>query len=244
MTKLKQRRWARQLFAPAAPLLRHAGHLLLWYARRLDPAQPQRILAWRAIAPNDHLRYEYPLHQDAVVIDAGGYLGDFATEINARYNAHVFVYEPIPDFCQKIDQRLGENSKVQTICAGLGATAQQVTMSLDEESTSAHLGQGDLDVQVLAFDQEMKRLGIKHIDLMKINIEGGEYDLIDHLFATGWIDRITDLQIQFHDFVPEAQARRDAIRQRLSRTHQSTYCVDFVWENWHRTATQQTALAA
>jgi hypothetical protein len=68
---------------------------------------------------------------------------------------------------------------------------------------------------------------------MKINIEGGEYDLLDHLIETGWIRRIRDVQIQFHDFVSGATQRMHHIQAALKNTHHTTYQYPFVWENWH-----------
>jgi hypothetical protein len=78
------------------------------------------------------------------------------------------------------------------------------------------------------------RHSIESVDLVKINIEGGEYDLLDHLIAEGLIERIRDVQVQFHDFVPGAEARRAAIRHGLEATHVVTYDEPFVWENWRR----------
>lgn len=234
MNTLKQRRWSKRLFRPAVPLMRHAGHLLLWYVQRLSPDQKERILQWRALSPNERLRYEYALGPGSVVVDAGGYLGDFATEITARYNAKVYVYEPIPQYTQIIEKRLGANPNIEIVCAGLGGADELIPMSIAGESTSAHQGAADTTAQIRAFDAEMDRLGIEHIDLLKVNIEGGEYALLDHLIATGWIDRIGDLQVQFHDFVPDAQAKRDRLGEQLGKTHQATYCVPFVWENWRR----------
>ena len=73
---------------------------------------------------------------------------------------------------------------------------------------------------------------IERIDLMKINIEGGEYDLLEHLIKTGWIDKIINIQVQFHDFVENAEARMLAIQNDLAKTHELTYQYKFVWENW------------
>lgn len=245
MKTLKTRRWSKRLFRPAVPLMRHAGHLLLWYVQRLSPDQSERVLQWRALSPGERLRYEYALRPGSVVVDAGGYLGDFATEITARYHAKVYVYEPIPEYCQTIEQRLGANPNIKIVCAGLGDADEHIPMSIAGESTSAHQGTADTTAQIRAFDTEMNRLGIQHIDLLKINIEGGEYALLDHLIATGWIDRIGDLQVQFHDFVPDAHAKRDRLRKQLCKTHETTYCVPFVWENWHRSAaTESCGIAA
>ena len=56
--------------------------------------------------------------------------------------------------------------------------------------------------------------------------------LLEHLIDIGAVGQIRDLQIQFHDFVPEAKKRMAEIRSALSRTHEPTYQYEFVWENW------------
>jgi hypothetical protein len=72
---------------------------------------------------------------------------------------------------------------------------------------------------------------INKIDLLKLNIEGGEYDIIDKLISLGWMINITDLQVQFHDFVEDSDMRLSKIRRNLESTHYLTYCCDYVWEN-------------
>ena len=67
---------------------------------------------------------------------------------------------------------------------------------------------------------------------MKINIEGGEYDLLEHLIETGFVKNIFDLQIQFHDFIPNARGRMENIQKKLKKTHKLSYQYEFVWESW------------
>jgi len=69
---------------------------------------------------------------------------------------------------------------------------------------------------------------------MKINIEGGEYDLLEHVIKIGAINNIRDIQIQFHDFVDDADIRMKYLLDELSRTHLPTYQYKYVWENWRR----------
>lgn len=71
----------------------------------------------------------------------------------------------------------------------------------------------------------------EQVDLGKINIEGAEYELLEHLSSTG-----RDVQVQFHDFVPLAAERMARIQSGLGRTHRPTYQYRFVWENWRRSA--------
>jgi len=68
---------------------------------------------------------------------------------------------------------------------------------------------------------------------MKINIEGGEYELLLALLdSPALIQGIRYFQVQFHDFVPDAQAQREHIRQRLSATHELMWDYPFIWESW------------
>jgi len=69
---------------------------------------------------------------------------------------------------------------------------------------------------------------------MKINIEGAEYALLDHLICTSSIFKIKNIQIQFHDFVPSAEKKMNRIKNSLKDTHYMTYEYPFVWENWKR----------
>jgi hypothetical protein len=78
----------------------------------------------------------------------------------------------------------------------------------------------------------MAEHGIERIDLLKVNIEGGEYELLEHLIATGDIRKVRKLQVQFHDFVPDAIPRRARILQGLAQTHAQHWNFHFVWEEW------------
>ena len=75
---------------------------------------------------------------------------------------------------------------------------------------------------------------IKKVDLIKINIEGGEYALIKRLIDKGLINRFSNIQVQFHDFIPNAKELRNKLRTQLEKTHKLTYDFPFVWENWQR----------
>ena len=80
----------------------------------------------------------------------------------------------------------------------------------------------------------LDELGAPQIDLMKVNIEGGEYDLLPALIDAGIMPRIGILQVQFHLFSADDIPRRDAIRAHLAQTHDCDWSYDFVWEQWSR----------
>jgi hypothetical protein len=75
-------------------------------------------------------------------------------------------------------------------------------------------------------------LGIDKIDLLKVNIEGGEFDLLPEIVRSGLVRKIRYIQIQFHNFDADAPAARSRIRHDLSATHRQMWNFDFVWESW------------
>ncbi|WP_163835751.1 FkbM family methyltransferase, partial [Pseudomonas viridiflava] len=78
----------------------------------------------------------------------------------------------------------------------------------------------------------IEELGTDKIDLMKINIEGGEFEVLPALIDAQYIYKITNLQIQFHDSIEHAKEKRDRLRDQFKLTHQETWNYEFVWENW------------
>ena len=70
------------------------------------------------------------------------------------------------------------------------------------------------------------------IDLIKINIEGEEFAVLDTLYKNNMLSRITDLQIQTHPFVNDARAKYMTMDYQLNTTHKKTYFYPWIWENW------------
>ncbi len=89
-------------------------------------------------------------------------------------------------------------------------------------------------VDVVGVSEFFEWLQEDRVDLMKINVEGAEYELIEAMAQHNLLTRIECLQIQFHDFVatPIKQWRRAC--RLLGATHRPEYRYPFVWEQWRR----------
>jgi hypothetical protein len=117
----------------------------------------------------------------------------------------------------------------------LGADNQTMRLALlDDGSSLCQEAESYEEVLMRDITEVLRELQISSIDLVKINIEGGEYALLPRMLSTGIVNRCTDIQVQFHKTFPEAARLRDQIRARLLNTHVLTYDYTFVWENWHR----------
>ncbi len=189
---------------------------------------------WKKLDREKAYRTNYPnLNEQSVIFDLGGYQGQWASDMYAQYLAKIYVFEPHPVYAKNIEKRFQKNKSVQVFNYGLGAKEEQMMLSTDEESSSVFVkGKNQVAIQIKTAATFIKDHQIDKIDLMKINIEGGEYQLLDHLISTGLITKIKDLQIQFHHFVPNAESLMADLHERLAKTHETTYFYKFFWENW------------
>ncbi len=181
------------------------------------------------------VRIDYDfLNEHSVVVDLGGYKGDFASDIFAKYLCRVYVFEPVHDYAESTKNRFKKNSHIKTFEYGLGDKNETRRIHLDEAASSFFRGNPNMEIKMREFGAAMDELGIREIDLLKINIEGGEYELLPHLMKTGWLKRVKDFQVQFHEFYPNADARMEEIHRNLTATHRMTWGYHFIWENWER----------
>ncbi len=199
------------------------------------PVDPLELmcLKWLEDDGENKYRLNYPLNKESLVWDIGGYNGDFAAAIYCKYSCNIRIYEPITDYSNVCKGKFLFNDKVTVFNYGLSSSDSEVKFSVAEESSSKYKESNYCETVFLkdvTKENDLARSGF--IDLAKINIEGGEYDLLDSLLRAKLITRFKNLQIQFHNFVPGHSDRYDAICMQLSKTHNRTYCYPFIWENW------------
>jgi len=193
---------------------------------------------WYADNCEKKLRYNYQLDKNSVVIDVGGYEGDFASELFSRYLCTIRVFEPVKKFSDMLSERFKKNPSVIIVPKGLGAKNAELEIHVMDEassynrSESKHKKGQPEKISIVDVVEYFGQNNIAHIDLIKINIEGAEYDLLDRMIEGGLIQLCRNLQIQFHDFYPDFENRYQKIKTALEKTHKLTWSYPFVWENW------------
>ncbi len=203
-----------------------------------SPSEHQLMLnKWWADGGDYELRFNYDLGEDSVVIDLGGYEGQWASDLFARYRCPIYIFEPISSFANRIRERFQKNDKIQVFPYGLGSSSRVETIHISADGSSI-FGKSESKEEIELIDVkdwiEKNLINHRHIDLMKINIEGGEYELLDRLIETGLISFIDNVQVQFHDISTESEFRMERIQTGLMKTHEPTYQYKFVWDNWKR----------
>ncbi len=195
--------------------------------------QAKRVVPWFKIAGDKTLRLNYLLDSSSIVVDVGGYEGQWSSDIFAKYQCNIHIFEPVKSFFEKIKERFTKNDKIKVHNIGLSNKNTELPISLLNDSSSLFKEDTQNEyIKVVDASVFFKEQNIENIDLIKINIEGGEYDLLENLIKNGYISKIKNIQVQFHDFVPDAKERMIKIQEELGKTHHITYQYEFVWENW------------
>lgn len=188
---------------------------------------------WFSSKGDETLRLNYDnLNSKSIVFDVGGYKGQWASDIFSKYLSTTYIFEPVKEFSNLIKKRFSKNKKIIINSFGLGGKTREQTIYLKDDSSSVH-GEGKGEkIKIVSFKDFITKHKIKKIDLIKINIEGGEYELLEHILKENLISKINNLQIQFHRNIDFPDKRRKQIQEKLKETHKLTYCFPFVWENW------------
>jgi len=201
---------------------------------RLFPTERQRTLKkWRADDGDRSKRLNYDLSESSLVLDLGGYEGQWASDIFSMYCCKIVVFEPVHEFAQSVRDRFKRNSKISVLPFGAGKSSRTTLMSVCKDSSSVVRTVGRKEeVEIVDIADWIRRNDIASVDLMKINVEGGEYEILERLIQTDLIQTIRDIQVQFHEITMDSAARMRGIQERLKETHNLTYQYEFVWENW------------
>lgn len=209
------------LATPTARQLAHQARLDKWYA--VDGDQTLRLTS-------------LDLTPESVVFDLGGYDASFTVEVFARFGCSVWLFEPCRSFFDPIQKRLQHNPRIKLFPFGLAGSTRTEQVTLNAAGTSMFRpGDQTEAIELVTAADFFARESVAEIHMMKVNIEGGEYELLEHLIDTGLIGRVRDLQVQFHDDVfPDADRRMRTIQTGLAKTHRLLWQHEWIWEHWRR----------
>lgn len=178
---------------------------------------------------------DFDLNQDSIVFDVGGYKGEFSEEIFNNFQSQIYLFEPHPVFLKKLETKFHNNRKVSLFNIGLSNKNYEVKILNNGQGTSilknSKSGVKVSIVSILKFIEDKK---IQKIDLLKLNIEGSEYEVLLELIDSKFINNINNLLIQFHIIDKESIKKREWIQTKLNKTHKLNFDYYFVWESWSK----------
>lgn len=145
------------------------------------------------------------ISENSVVVDAG--LGEdisFSQALIDRHGCLVHGFDPTPRAIEYVEGLHQKNFTLHKF--GLGAISRTERFFLPNESTNVsgsiaqadHVGAREIAVELLSLEDMMKRVGADSIALLKLDIEGAEYELIASPDFERMAPNIDVLCIEFH----------------------------------------------
>jgi FkbM family methyltransferase len=188
---------------------------------------------WDRDQGNNTHAITYPLNEDSIVVDLGGFCGVWASQIISKYNPNVFLFEPIFPFFKGLEQKFKDNPKVKVFNFGISTSNHDGVLYLNGDGTSKYITNTiPINVKFITISKLLELIGHESVDLVQINIEGEEYDLLQKMLEEETITNFKNIQIQFHTYVENAEEKRFKIQEGLSKNFNKLYDYPFVFEGW------------
>ena len=138
------------------------------------------------------------LNATSVVWEVGSFKGRWALQMARLYNPYLYCFEP-QRWAAGVTREVLKRFNASVYDFGLGST--DAMLSMGEHGTDGCSFTKDsretATCEMREITSVLDHLGIQRIDLMLVNIEGGEYDLIPYMFNRSVFPEI--LIVQFHE---------------------------------------------
>jgi FkbM family methyltransferase len=136
----------------------------------------------------------------------------FESLLMDRYGCTVFGFDPTPRSIRYISENvshprfksfpyaLADRDGVITFSKPPESAADQVSASAVAKYASTPDSQ--MEVPCLTLGSVRSKFNIQRIDVLKMDIEGAEFAVIEQAVANGWLEDVGQVLVEFHHFLP------------------------------------------
>ena len=162
------------------------------------------VKQWYDDGGDYRFRFDYPLDRSSLALDLGGYEGQWASDLYSRHRCRILIFEPVRSFADRVGERFRNNDDIEVFQYGLGAASRSETIHVCGASSSTYRKRSKIEeIKIIDAKQWFDEHHIDSVQLMKINIEGGEYELLEQLLiALGlieWRERVHGAELPKRD---------------------------------------------
>lgn len=189
-------------------------------------------LNWKDANGDETYALDWDIDESARVWEIGGFEGRWASQIVAKFDPFLSIFEPQPWAFQKLQDRFRDFEKVDIYPYGLWVA--DCALPLYYVGTDgASLVHPGAHSEVCEFRDIYTQVPAE-IDLCLMNVEGAEYALLPYLIGNDLMKHFRLFWCQFHHgLVREGQARYECLARGLKRTHRKIwdfYPTAVAWE--------------
>lgn len=177
----------------------------------------------------EKLKYQMSLKEDGLVLDFGGYMGDFSAKllkINPKLQCK--VYEPVTHFANFCQNRFKDNGNVEIIISGVSSDGRSLKMIIDGPRTKIDSNTNLESFKSVSINSIFDNL--EEIELVKMNIEGMEYECLEALESNNTLKKVKYLLIQFHNFNSDSEKDYESAIKTIEKSHTSVFKYKWLWE--------------
>jgi FkbM family methyltransferase len=173
-------------------------------------------------------RRKHALTPDDLVIDVGAYTGEWSERIYELYGCRIIAIEPTPyikSFAhgQIINKAASDHDGTIEFAGAYYHTSAYA----DPEAFGTR--------RYPCFDINRLLESQNEIAVLKMNVEGHEYDLLAHIISANLHLRVRNWQIQFHQIEGKPYKQwYDLIVAELDKSHHRSFTYPMCWEGWMR----------
>ncbi|NER12184.1 FkbM family methyltransferase [Leptobacterium flavescens] len=168
--------------------------------------------------------YQFSSPEELVLIDIGANIGISSLFFSLQENVkRIYAYEPVKDTFEQAELNFSLNKEISKVVSfnnfGIGKDTRKEVFSFNKEikgntgirgkmsgSYAAVENTVEREVLIKPFDEEIKKIRQENSEnriAVKMDCEGAEYEIFDHLNESGAINQIDYFMIEWHDRGPE-----------------------------------------
>ena len=132
-----------------------------------------------------------------IIVDLGAHIGITSIYLSLKYpHANIYAVEASVENFELL--KANTISFKNIVCINAAAYFEDgfVNFSNDELSYNQKISEVGISTKAISIETLKKNFGIRHIDLMKIDIEGGEIDLLSK--NNSWLSEVENIIIEIH----------------------------------------------
>jgi FkbM family methyltransferase len=186
---------------------------------KIRPYTTDLVIYWEVWKLKEYEDPKMVIQENANVVDIGAQAGIFTVWAARKApQGKVFSIEPHPKNYKYLlaNKTLNKLSHVKTYGLALGKQNGNITLYTSPANTGGHsiynLENGrPITVPTFTFESFLKQANIKHIDYLKIDTEGAEYDILLNT-PKNILKNIDKIFLEYHDNIPEKYTHHDLVK--------------------------------
>lgn len=158
-----------------------------------------------------HSFYSLSINTNSNIIDLGANKGDFAKHFLDNYNCNIYCVEPNINLLNLTPANIRKRIDNYVVSNKNGKCSFYISENSEASSIYENISNEfgcsqTIELPSITLPTYLKQKRIDKIAILKVDIEGGEIDLLEKL-PERYFNNISQITVEFHDFMFPAQGK-------------------------------------